>query len=130
MTKLDHIAIVVEDVYESVPKYEELLQLKSDTPVSVPDQGVISAVFPLEGCSIELMQPTDPNGGIRKYLDKKGPGIHHIAIKVEDIDEAEAAYQAMGYRLIVGSANGKKSVFIHPKSTGGILVELCANQEK
>ena len=76
------------------------------------------------GVGIEIMQPTDPNGGIQKFLDKRGPGIHHMAVSVGDKEKAITEYENAGIRLIVGTANGNKSAFIHPKSTGGVLIEL------
>ena len=124
MTKLAHIAIVTDNMEKTIATYESLLGIKVGTPVNVPDQGVISAYIPLEGVGIEIMQPTDPEGGIQKVLDKKGPGIHHIAIKTDDREKAIADYEAAGVKMIIGSANGHKAAFIHPKSTGGVLIEL------
>ena len=124
MAKLAHIAIVTDNIEATIQTYEALLGVKAGAPVNVPDQGVISAYIPLEGVGIEIMQPTDPEGGIQKVLDKKGPGIHHIAIKTDDREKAIADYEAAGVKMIIGSANGHKAAFIHPKSTGGVLIEL------
>lgn len=125
MSKLSHIAIATNNVEELSKLYADLFHVEPVAPVSVPDQGVISGYVPLEGCGIELMQPTDPEGGIQKFMDKHGAGLHHIAMEVDDLDAAEEEYRAKGYRLIVGTANGHKSVFVHPKTTGGVLIELC-----
>lgn len=130
MAKLNHIAIATDDVKELSKRYAELFHVEPETPISVPDQGVISGYIPLEGCGIELIQPTDPEGGIRHFMDRHGPGLHHIALSVDDLDAAEAEYRAAGYRLIVGTANGHKSIFVHPKSTGGVLIELCPVEEQ
>ena len=124
MAKLAHIAIVTDNIEATIQTYEALLGVKAGAPVNVPDQGVISAYIPLEGVGIEIMQPTDPNGGIQKFLDKRGPGIHHMAVSVGDKEKAITEYENAGVRLIVGTANGNKSAFIHPKSTGGVLIEL------
>ena len=124
MAKLTHIAIVTNNIEETIQTYEALLGVKAGTPVNVPDQGVISAYIPMEGVGIEIMQPTIPHGGIQKFLDKRGPGIHHMAVSVGDKEKAIAQYESAGVRLIVGTANGKKSAFIHPKGTGGVLIEL------
>jgi len=125
MQKLDHIAIVTEDISASRQFYEKLLGVPAGEEIDVPDQGIVSAFIPLRGVGIELLEPTDPNGGIQKFLDKKGPGIHHIALHVDSLEEAVNAYSKQGIHLIIGSANGQKSVFLHPKDTGGVLIELC-----
>ncbi len=128
--KLDHIAIVTDQLENTIRTFEDLLGVKADPPVSVPDQGVISAYIPLEGVGIELMQPTDPDGGIQKFLDKRGPGIHHVAVRLDDRKAALDTYREAGVRLIIGTANGSQSAFIHPKSTGGVLIELCGGDKK
>lgn len=125
MAKLDHISIVTDDLNGTIERWEKLLGTSIPAPEEVADQGIVSTYLPLDGVGIEILEPTDPNGGIRKFLDKKGPGIHHFALKVEDREAMIQALTAAGVRLIIGSANGNKSVFIHPKSTGGVLVELC-----
>lgn len=125
---LDHIAIATQDLSSAVERFEAILGAKAGDTVNVPDQGVMSAVVDLGNASIELMQPTDSEGGIQKYIDKKGEGIHHIALRINDMDAIEKALTACGIKLIVGTANGNKSVFIHPKSTGGVLIELCEHK--
>ena len=129
MSKLDHISVVTNDIEATMKMYSDIFHVECDTPVCVPDQGVISGYVPLDGCGIEITQPTDPNGGIQKFIDKHGAGLHHIAYQVEDLDAAEKEYTEKGYRLIIGTANGRKSIFIHPKSTGGVLIELCPKCE-
>lgn len=125
----DHIAIATTDLPAAIAKFESILNAKASEIVHVPDQEVMSAVFALGNASIELMQPTNPEGGIQKFIEKKGEGIHHIALKVDDIDKAEKEYSIEHIKLIIGTANGNKSVFIHPKSTGGVLIELCEHRE-
>ena len=130
ITGLDHIAIVTKDISAAISAYEVMLGIKAGAIVSVTDQGVKSAVIAMDNSDIEIMQPIDPQSGIQKYIDKKGEGIHHVALKVDDLDEAEAHLSANGIKLIIGTANGNKSMFIHPKSTGGVLVELCEHKEQ
>ena len=124
---LDHVAIATLDVDAAVAKYVATFGAKAGEVVSVPDQGVKSAVVTIGDAAFELMQPLDEDNAIRKYIDKKGEGLHHIALKVDDLDATEQELLAKGVRLIVGTANGNKSIFIHPKSTGGVLMELCAH---
>lgn len=123
--KIDHIALATLDVNRTVEQYSALLGHKAGEVVFVPEQGVKSAYMDIPGTGIEIMEPTDPEGGIRKFIDKKGEGIHHIAVLVEDIDAAIEELESKGVRLIKGTAGEKKAVFIHPKSTGGVLIELC-----
>ena len=125
MYKLDHVAVVTDNIYETVARYEKLLGVEIRTPAVVEGQGIISTYIPLDGVGIELLQPIDPEGGIQRFLDKKGPGIHHFSLKPDDREEAIRELSEDGVRLLLGEANGKKSVFIHPKSTGGVLIELC-----
>lgn len=126
---LDHVAIATLDVEAAVQKYETLFNAKAGEIVSVPDQGVKSAVVTIGDSAIELMQPLDADNAISKYIEKKGESIHHIALKVDDLDATEKELTEKGVRLIIGTANGNKSIFIHPKSTGGVLMELCAHND-
>ena len=125
---LDHVAFATLDVEASIQKYEALFNTKAGEVVCVPDQGVKSAVISVGDAAFELMQPLDEENAIGKYIAKKGEGIHHIALKVDDLDATEKELTEKGVRLIVGTANGNKSIFIHPKSTGGVLMELCAHE--
>ncbi len=124
---LDHVAIATLDVEAAVAKYEAMFGATAGEIVSVPDQGVKSAVVTIGDSTIELMQPLDDFNAIRKYIDKNGEGLHHIALKVDNLDATEKELLEKGVRLIVGTANGNKSIFIHPKSTDGVLMELCAH---
>ena len=124
---LDHVAIATLDVDAAIEKYVTTFGAKAGEVVSVPDQGVKSAVVTIGDAAFELMQPLDEENAIAKYIAKKGEGLHHIALKVDDLDATEQELLAKGVRLIVGTANGNKSIFIHPKSTGGVLMELCAH---
>ena len=122
---LDHISIAVKDVEFSAKLYEILFGIKPGELIKVPDQGIISKYLPLLNAGIEMIQPLDSNGGIQKFIDKKGEGLHHIAFKVDSVDSAIQELTAAKVDLIIGTAGDNKTVFIHPKSTCGVLIELC-----
>jgi len=127
MKKIDHIGIAVRD-FKAVKYILNLLNIENHQPETVADQKVETLSFAMGDNEIELLKPTDADSSIAKYLDKKGTGIHHIAIKVENLDKEIARLIESGIRMIdekprIG-AGGKKIAFIHPKSTGGILIEL------
>ena len=127
MPSIDHIGIAVLD-FEAVAKALKLLGIEPHPPENVPDQKVETWSFPAGESEIELLKPTAVDSPISKYLDRKGTGIHHIALRVEDIRAEIARLQAAGIRMIDdeprAGAGGKLIAFIHPKSTGGILIEL------
>lgn len=123
--KLDHIAIATKDVEAAAGFYEALLGFKVNEITEVPDQDIKSTYVPIPGFGIEILQPIDPNGSIQKFIDKKGEGIHHFAVKVSSIEAASKELADNGIKLIKSTTDGKLTVFIHPKSTGGVLIELC-----
>ena len=127
-TRIDHLGITVEDLQASVAAYEALGFTPAGTE-EVPDQKVRVALFPCGESRVELLQSTDPDGPIGKFLAKRGPGLHHVAFRVDDIDAALEALKARGVRLIDESprtgAGGMRIAFVHPASTGGVLMELC-----
>ncbi|HOC07219.1 MAG TPA: methylmalonyl-CoA epimerase, partial [Bacillota bacterium] len=109
--------------------FRDTLGLEYAGEETVADQKVRTAFFPLGESSVELLEATDPDSPIAKYIEKKGPGIHHIALRVDDVAKAIEVLLGKGVRMIdtvprVG-AHGAKIAFIHPKSTPGILVEIC-----
>ena len=125
--KVDHIGIAVNSI-EEASKFYTALGLKSMGIEEVAEQKVKVAFFPCGDSEIELLESTSPEGPIAKVIEKKGEGIQHIAFKVDNIEEAIADMLAKGIRMIDETprygAGGAKIAFIHPKSTGGVLVEL------
>ncbi|NQS98352.1 MAG: methylmalonyl-CoA epimerase [candidate division Zixibacteria bacterium] len=125
--KIDHIGVALSDSKETA-KFLELLELKSHRPEEIPDQMVKVRSFTVGESEIELLTPTSPDSPIAKFLESKGLGIHHIAIRVDDIEAEIARLKSKGCRIVDEKprqgAGGKLIAFIHPKSTGGILIEL------
>jgi len=126
---LDHIGIAVEKIDASLPVWEGILGLPLHGIEEVAEQKVKTAFIPIGESEIELLETTDPEGPIGKFLAAKGQGVHHLAFRVANIDEALAELKAKGVRLIDETprygAGGARIAFIHPKATGGVLVELC-----
>ena len=125
--RVDHIGIAVNNLEEAC-KFWEALGLKSTGVEEVADQKVKVAFFPVGDSEIELLDSTSPDGPIAKFIEKNGQGIQHFAIRVDNIDEAIAEIQDKGFRMIDKvsryGAGGAKIAFMHPKSTGGVLLEL------
>ncbi len=126
--RIDHIAIVVPDIEQAQSFYEGALGMKVAHLERVEDQQVIVAFLPAGESEIELVEPLEESSGVARYLTKRGPGIHHIALEVDDLTAMLARLKAQNVRLIneeptIGSG-GKKIAFIHPESTFGVLVEL------
>lgn len=130
--KVDHIGIAVPSLAEMQKFYQDALGLHLHEIEEVPEQKVRVAMFPVGETNLEFLEPTGPESPIAKFIEKKGSGIHHVAIQVEDIDRLLADLKSRGVRLInetpVPGAGGKRIAFVHPASTGGILLEL--SQEK
>ena len=125
--KISHVAVAVENIDEALAKYAAALGLAPTSREFVASQKVEAALLPIGDASIELIAPNG-NDGVKKFLEKRGPGLHHLAIEVEGLDEALVFLKSLGVQLIdetprVG-AHGHKVAFIHPKATGGLLVEL------
>jgi methylmalonyl-CoA/ethylmalonyl-CoA epimerase len=124
---LDHIGIAVKSLAESSKLYE-LLGIKSTGTEEVAEQKVKVAFFPVGDSEVELLESTSPDGPIAKHIEKNGEGIQHIALRVDDIEAALAELKAKGVRLIDEKprygAGGARIAFVHPKSTGGVLLEL------
>ncbi len=126
--KISHIAIVVPDLDEGMKFWVESLGLPLDHVEHVPEQQVDVAFLPAGESDVELLQPVDASSGVARYMEKRGPGIHHICFEVADITATLARLKAAGVPLIneeptIGTG-GKKIAFIHPRGTGGVLVEL------
>ena len=128
--KIDHIAIAVNDVEASAKVYQKALGIDEIEFETVESEGVKVAIIPMENGRIELMQPTNDDSPIRKFLDKKGPGLHHMALETDNIDGEVERMDGCGVQFLgkvrPGSA-GTKVTFIHPKSLEGVLAELCSH---
>ncbi len=131
---IEHIGIAVKNLDESIKFYEEVLGLKCYNIEEVADQKVKTAFFKVGDTKIELLESTDPEGPIGKYVEKKGEGIHHIAFAVDNIEEKLKKAEEHGVRLIDKAprkgAEGLDIGFLHPKSTFGVLTELCEDKNK
>ena len=125
---LNHIAVVVEDMEKSLAFWRDALGMELHGLNEVPAEKSQVAFLPLAGSEIELVKPTSDDSGIAKYLVKRGPGMHHICIEVDDIEGMLAQLRSRGIRLINeeprSTADGRKYAFVHPESTSGVLVEL------
>lgn len=128
--KIDHIAIAVNNVEESAQKYKEALGVDNIEFETVETEGVKVAIIHLENGRIELMEPTNESSPIKKFLDKKGQGLHHVALETDNIEGEVDRMEGCGVQFLgkirPGSA-GTKVTFIHPKSLDGVLAELCAH---
>jgi len=131
---IEHIGIAVKDLKTAVTFYEKVLGLKCYNIEEVPEQSVKTAFFMVGPTKIELLESTDPEGPVGKFIEKKGEGIHHIAFAVEKIEEQLIHAEQMGIKLIDSSprkgAEGLDIAFLHPKSTNGVLIELCEDKKK
>ena len=128
--KIDHIAIAVTDVEESAKVYQQALGVSDVEFETVESEGVKVAIIHLENGRIELMQPTNDTSPIKKFLDKKGQGLHHMALDTDNIEGEVERMEGCGIQFLgkirPGSA-GTKVTFIHPKSLHGVLAELCSH---
>jgi len=127
--KIDHIAIAVEDVEKSTKEYQEALDVKDVEFETVESEGVKVAILHLENANIELMEPTSDSSPIKKFLEKRGSGLHHVALETKNIENEVTRMEGCGMQFLGkirdGSA-GTKVTFIHPKSLSGVLTELCS----
>ena len=128
--KIDHIAIAVNDVEASAKIYQKALGIDEIEFETVESEGVKVAILPMENGRIELIQPTNDESPIRKFLDKKGQGLHHMALETDNIEGEVERMEGCGVQFLgkvrPGSA-GTKVTFIHPKSLEGVLAELCSH---
>ena len=126
--KIDHIAIATEKIDEALTLWRDILGLAVESTEEVTEQGVRVAMLPIGESHIELLEPLSPETPVGKFLKKRGPGLHHVAVKVEDINASLAHLKEQGVRLIdenprVG-AGGCLVAFVHPSATNGVLLEL------
>jgi len=125
--KINHVAILVKDIDTALKFWRDQLGLTLDHVEDVPSQSSKVAFMPVGEGEVELVEPTDPDSGLAKFLDKRGEGMHHLCIEVDDIHSMLADLKEKGVRLINDdpiTLPGRKMAFIHPKSTNGVLVEL------
>ena len=125
---IDHVGVAIKDLDETIKIYEAL-GLNSTGIETVEDQKVRVAFFPLGDSEVEFLESTADDGPIAKYIEKNGVGVQHIAFRVDNLEESLAEMKEKGIRLIDEvpryGAGGARIAFLHPKSTGGILIELC-----
>jgi len=133
ISHIEHIGIAVENLEESIKYYEEILGMKCYSIEEVVDQKVKTAFFMVGDTKIELLESTSPDGPIGKYIAKRGQGIHHIAFAVPNATEALKTAEERGVQLVDKisrkGAEGLEIGFLHPKSTQGVLTELCSKPE-
>ncbi|WP_167608465.1 methylmalonyl-CoA epimerase [Maribellus sediminis] len=132
ISHIEHIGIAVNSLDEAIPYYENMLGLKCYAVEEVADQKVKTAFFQVGDTKIELLESTDPEGPIGKFIEKKGPGVHHLAFAVDDVNKSLTELDEKGIRLIDQKsrkgAEGLNIGFLHPKSTLGVLTELCGKE--
>ena len=126
--QINHVAVVVDNMDKALSFWRDALGMELEELRDVPAEKSQVAFLPLPGSEVELVQPTTDDSGIAKYLTKRGPGMHHICLEVDDIEGMMSQLKSKGIRLVSEeprtATDGKKYVFIHPESTSGVLVEL------
>lgn len=129
LTKINHIGVAVTNIEEALPYYRDSLHMNYEGCEEVAEQKVKVAFLQIGESRIELLEPTSEDSPVAGFLKKNGPGVHHIAYEVDDLVEALQNLEAQGIRLIDkeprNGAHGTKIAFVHPKSSGGVLTELC-----
>lgn len=133
LTKIEHIGIAVKNLEESIKHYENIFGLKCYAIEEVKDQKVRTAFFTLGQTKIELLESTEPDGPIARFIENKGEGIHHIAFATDNLNDALKEAEGKNIQLInkeprIG-AEGFNIAFLHPKSTNGVLIELCEQKK-
>jgi methylmalonyl-CoA/ethylmalonyl-CoA epimerase len=127
--KISHIGIAVKSIEEATPFYRDVLGMEFEGTEVVEEQKVKVAFFAVGESRIELLEPTSPDSPVAKFLEKNGPGIHHLAYEVADLEQRLAGLKDQGVRLVDevprGGAHGTRIAFLHPKASGGVLTELC-----
>jgi len=129
MLKIEHLGIAVKSLSDSIPLFEQLLNTPCYKQEAVEHEGVETAFFATGENKIELLQANKPDSAIAKFLEKKGEGIHHVAFEVENIEAEMKRLTALGFEVLQEKpkrgADNKLICFLHPKSTNGMLIELC-----
>lgn len=131
--EIDHIGIAVEDIDGALTLYRDKLGMREAHRETIEEQGVEAMLLEIGDAHIELIAPIDPEGGVARFLEKRGPGIHHVAYRTRDIDGDIKRLVAAGMRMIGNEAHpgirNSRAIFVHPKSTGGVLTELVQPAE-
>lgn len=126
--RINHLALVVEDLDQALEFWRDTLGLSLEKVEEIPEESAKVAFLPLGTSRIELVQPTEADTGLARFLEKRGPGFHHLCLEVDDIKSSLQRLDAAGVELInpepVSGSGGRLYAFLHPKSTGGVLVEL------
>lgn len=134
MKKVEHIGIAVKDLRNANQLFERLFNQPNYKLEELESEGVSTSFFKVGETKIELVEATNENSAVSKFIEKRGEGIHHIAFEVEDIDAEMQRLKAEGFQLIQQNpkdgADNKKICFLHPKSTNGVLIELCQEKAK
>jgi len=129
LLRINHLGIASKTLEDAMARMERLFGMEVEHIEEVPDQRVKTAFFPVGPSTLEYLEATDPDSPVGKFLEKKGPGIHHMAFEVDDVDQAVQELLAKGVRMIDqaprAGAHGCRIAFIHPAETGGVLMELC-----
>ncbi|RPG81141.1 MAG: methylmalonyl-CoA epimerase [Crocinitomicaceae bacterium TMED114] len=128
MKKLEHIGIAVANLDEAERIFGDLLGSPAYKREEVAGEAVLTAFFAAGDSKVELLVPTSPESAIAKHLEKRGPGLHHLAFHVDDLESELSRLKDQGYRVVVGpkpGADGKRIAFLHPGDTAKVLVELC-----
>lgn len=132
MNKIEHIGIAIKDIHQADQLFEKLFGMPAYKLESVESEGVKTSFFKVGPNKIELLEATNPNSPVAKFIEKRGEGIHHIAFDVDDIESEIERLKGEGFQMIndtpKSGADNKLIAFLHPKSTAGVLIELC--QEK
>lgn len=133
MQKIEHIGIAVKSLAAAVPVYEKLLNSPCYKTESVESEKVNTAFFQNGPNKVELLESSDPDGVIARFIEKKGEGLHHVAFAVEDIEAEMKRLQEEGFVLLnekpKAGADNKWVCFLHPKHTNGVLIELCSERQ-
>ncbi len=126
--RIAHVAVVTDDLDAALAFWRDALGLPLEAVRAVPQEGVQVAFLPVGDSEVEAVVPVDPASGVARYLQKRGPGMHHLCLEVDDLEGMLARLQAHGVELIHATPQvaptGRRYAFVHPKSTGGVLVEL------
>jgi methylmalonyl-CoA epimerase len=128
LSRIDHVGVAVEDIETALALYRDALGLALVHRETVTEQGVDAALLDIGDGHIELLSPIGPETPVGKFLARKGPGLHHVAYRVDDVEEALQSLSAAGLRLIDehprNGIRGSRVAFVHPSSTGGVLTEI------
>ena len=134
LTHIEHLGLAVKSLESAIPYYEEMLGLKCYAIEEVKDQKVRTAFFKIGQTKLELLESTDPEGTIAKFIDKRGEGVHHVAFATDSVQTVLDEVSAKGVQLIDKAprkgAEGLNIAFLHPKSTHGVLTEICEDPSK